>query len=67
MIKDQYIPCPVCQTNIPFDTNELIRGRKFSCPQCDAIVGITQESVGEVENALKMYNNFKTAVRSKKK
>lgn len=55
--QEQHIPCPVCNTKIPFDVMLLMKGTQFKCPniECDASVGMAQESkavVGEALNKL---------------
>ena len=59
--QDQSIACPVCQTKIPFDTNQLLRGVKFSCPneQCDASIGLSTESQPMVEKSIEKFNEIK--------
>lgn len=55
MIQEQTLPCPTCQTKIPFDPVALIRGHKFSCPNCQSVVGIANE---EIENVSKIYQEY---------
>lgn len=62
MINEQKIPCPICQTKIPFDAQALIRGHKFSCPSCFAVIGIAKESV---EQATTVFEEFKELSKSK--
>ncbi len=52
--QDQTIPCPACGTKIPFDTNQLILGVQFSCPntECDASIGLAGESKVIVKEAM---------------
>ena len=44
--QEQSIPCPVCNTKIPFQVTELLIGVQFKCPnaQCDASIGLSQVS-----------------------
>lgn len=44
--QEQNIPCPVCNTKIPFQVTELLKGVQFKCPntQCDASIGLAQVS-----------------------
>lgn len=51
-----HIPCPVCQTQIPADSNLLLTGMQFSCPNCSAAIGLSQKSTPIVERAM---NDFK--------
>ncbi len=51
--QTQNIPCPVCNTGIPFDTKQLIMGVQFACPMCSSLIGLASESKGLVEEAMK--------------
>ena len=55
----QIIPCPVCQTNIPFDTKQLLMGVKFTCPNCQASIGLDSESKPLVEKTLEKFEDLK--------
>lgn len=67
MITEQNIPCPVCQTKIPFDPVALVQGHKFSCPTCAAVIGISQEAMETASNALNTYEELKRKALSQKK
>ena len=62
--QEQNIACPVCSTKIPFDAMELMKGVQFKCPnsQCDASVGIAQESRPLVGKALDKFAELKGKV-----
>jgi transcription initiation factor IIE alpha subunit len=47
-MKEQSIPCPVCQTTIPFDTQHLLMGVQFTCSKCNAQIGLSPEHKGTV-------------------
>lgn len=49
---DQYIPCPVCKTQIPIDLHLLVQGMQFSCPNCQAAIGLSTESRPIVNEAV---------------
>ena len=49
---DQYIPCPVCKTQIPIDLHLLVQGVQFSCPNCQAAIGLSAESRPIVNEAV---------------
>lgn len=51
-----FIPCPDCSTQVPIETDELLRGVKFSCPRCKIQISLAQESVFVTANALKQYS-----------
>tara|TARA_R110002072_G_scaffold85317_4_gene193405 strand:+ start:4958 stop:5161 length:204 start_codon:yes stop_codon:yes gene_type:complete len=59
--KEQVIPCPVCNTKIPFDTNQLLMGTSFICPneQCNASIALSKESKPEIENVITKFENIK--------
>jgi len=59
MISEQSIPCPVCQTKIPFDAVALVKGHKFSCHGCLAVVGIAQEAIETASEAINTYQELK--------
>ena len=58
--KDTTIPCPVCQTPIPFDAQSLLAGISFSCPSCSASVGLSNGSKPIVEKTMKELETLKT-------
>nr|WP_319569867.1 hypothetical protein [uncultured Draconibacterium sp.] len=66
-MNEQQIPCPVCNTKIPFDTKQLIAGIQFSCPNCQASVGLSQESKPLVEEAMKKFEELKQDAANYKK
>ena len=59
--SEQTIPCPVCGTKIPFDTNQLLLGILFKCPSpgCDASIGLPGESKPIVEETMNKFNELK--------
>jgi len=67
MIHEQTIPCPVCQTKVPFEPQALIRGVQFSCPTCFAMIGIAQESIQDAKNAMDEFNALKKTMGKKTK
>ncbi|TCC90059.1 hypothetical protein EZ428_12275 [Pedobacter frigiditerrae] len=50
--QSQNIPCPVCNTGIPFDIKQLMMGVHFACPNCAASVGLAPESKELVEETI---------------
>lgn len=66
MNQVQSIPCPDCQTPIPFDINLLIQGSQFTCPRCKASIGIAQESLSQVKNAKEKFDEMKSTVMQQK-
>jgi transcription initiation factor IIE alpha subunit len=46
------ISCPDCGNSIVFDQQALLRGQTFSCPGCQATLGLARESVATVSDAL---------------
>ncbi len=60
--RDQRIPCQLCNTPVPFDTEQFLQGFTFSCPNpdCDASYSIPTESRGMVKHAMDEFENLKT-------
>ena len=56
---DQYIPCPVCKTQIPIDLHLLVQGEQFSCPNCQAAIGLSAESRPIVNEAVDNFEKLK--------
>ena len=67
MISEQSIPCPICQSSIRFDPIALVKGYKFSCPKCSAVVGIAQDALKTANDALEKYEALKKFSPSKSK
>lgn len=58
---EQRIPCPVCNTTIPFDVNQLLMGVQFGCPNCHAAVGLATESKSLVKTTMEKIEELKAA------
>lgn len=56
---EQSIPCPVCNTKIPFDTKQLLLGIKFECPNCKAAIGLAEESKPIVKETIEKFEEIK--------
>lgn len=54
--SEQTIQCLACQTPIPFDAGELVRGRQFVCPGCGAAIALASESREVVSKALTAFD-----------
>jgi transcription initiation factor IIE alpha subunit len=61
----QQLPCPVCNTKIPFDVKQLLAGVHFVCPNCCASFGISVESKPIVEEAMRKLDELKQSSHSK--
>lgn len=57
--QNQNIPCPICNTKIPFDTKQLMMGIRFGCPNCDASIGLAEESKELVEQTMEKFEAVK--------
>jgi len=59
--QENSIPCPVCSTKIPFEVKMLLSGMKFGCPhpECDASIGLSQESAPLVAQTLEKLETLK--------
>ena len=64
--NERTIPCPVCQTGIPFDTKQLLRGVRFTCSGCGAGIGLAEESKEAVEKALAAFEEQRDQIAGKK-
>ena len=54
------IPCPQCSNPIEIETQLLLSGAQFNCTQCQASIGLAEESKPVVEasyNALEELKN----------
>ena len=60
------IPCPACNTPIPFNTHELLRGAQFTCPKCYASIGLSNESRPVVEKTMKKFDEMKKNITKMK-
>lgn len=68
MPSTQSLPCPVCNTQIPFDLQQLIRGARFACSNCGATIGIAaDENAPKIEDRFEKFNELKKSINSKKK
>lgn len=67
MKSEQSIPCPVCQTKIVFDSESLLHGHKFSCPNCSAVIGLAQESIAPTADMMEKYKQLKETAFTEKR
>jgi len=58
--QNQNIPCPSCKTSIPFDAKQLMMGVRFQCPNCDASIGLAEESKPVVEQTIQKLETLKS-------
>lgn len=65
-MTEQSIPCPNCQTNISFDAQQLLMGVQFTCPNCNAKIGLAQESKQTVQDSLDHFEKLKEDVSKDK-
>lgn len=64
----QTIPCPSCQEGtIHFNTYQLLQGVEFACPNCSSKIGLAEESMGVVTDAMKSFEQLKKKVAASKK
>lgn len=52
------IQCPKCGSDIIINTKQLLLGVKFNCYNCRIIVGLSQDSRRNVEDAVKRLETF---------
>lgn len=62
ILPEQTIPCPVCGNNISFDTRELLKGVKFTCSKCNAVIGLAEESKATVQDAMDKLDDLKGGI-----
>lgn len=65
--QEQSIPCPTCQTKIPFDPQQLLMGVQFACPGCHALIGLPAESRPVVEETMNKFEDMKSNLGKGKK
>ena len=65
--QEQAIPCPSCNTKIPFDVYQLLAGAKFTCPTCYASIGLPTESKGIVQETIGKFDKVKGDILKMKK
>lgn len=65
--QEQAIPCPTCQTKIPFDPQQLLMGVQFTCPGCHALIGLSTESRPLVQETMEKFNEMKSQIGKDKK
>ncbi|WP_115718184.1 hypothetical protein [Gallaecimonas mangrovi] len=57
------IPCPNCGTEIPIETDTLLKGSRFCCGHCGASVGLCAGSRPVVSKALNAFDTLKRQTR----
>jgi len=62
--KTTTIACPNCNTPIALEIVQLIIGTKFSCMNCEATIGLANESKDMVKQAV---NSLETTLKNTKK
>ena len=55
--QNNFIPCPDCKTNIPFEPMLLLKGVEFTCPTCRSMISLSTESIGDVKSAIDNLNS----------
>ena len=61
------VPCPVCNTTIPINTQALLTGAKFNCPNvdCDASIALAAESKPVVKDTIETFEELKKGAGGK--
>lgn len=69
LASQQKISCPVpgCGGEIFFDTYQLLQGKQFVCPSCQAAIGLAPESRGVVQEGMEKYESLRHEMLTKKK
>ncbi len=58
-MTEQSIPCPNCGNQISFDVQQLLSGAKFKCPNCQAEIGLSNESTEAAKNSFDQFEKLK--------
>ena len=58
--KESIIPCPICNTSIPFNAQNLLEGASFTCLSCSAAVRLPDQSRPIVERTINKLEELKT-------
>lgn len=68
MSQQLTIPCPTpnCGAQIPIDTQQLLQGAQFVCPNCHGSVGLAPESRPVVEETMQKFETLKKDLLRKK-
>lgn len=59
MNQTNTLSCPSCNSPIYYDVYELLRGQKFTCPNCNLVISLANESHDIVEKAMDKYEKLK--------
>jgi len=54
------INCPECNEEIIINTKQLLLGVKFSCHNCNLVVGLANESKAIVNDAMNHFSKIKS-------
>jgi len=65
-MTEQSLPCPNCNTNIPFDPKQLLMGVQYSCPNCDTKIALSQEPGQTAQDTLNKFEKLKENTSSNK-
>ena len=60
------LPCPDCQTKIPFKPEDLLRGVQLTCPNCGISMGLSQQSMDTTREAMDKFNELKQNIKDRK-
>lgn len=50
------IACPNCKAPVTLELTQLLKGTKFSCTQCQSLIGLATDSRAAVKQAIILYN-----------
>ena len=65
MTNQQQMPCPTCKQPIYFDPYGLIKGEKFQCGTCFAVVSIAADSLKTAQEAMQEFKELKQSMGQK--
>ncbi|MCS4238567.1 transcription initiation factor IIE alpha subunit [Myroides gitamensis] len=56
--KTVTLACPACNTPVFIEVSQLILGTRFTCSNCQAAIGLAQNSKSIVEEAVQSYTSL---------
>ncbi len=57
--KMQQIECPVCHNTIFINIEELLKGRSFTCANCNSSVSLSSSSKRVVEETMEKFEQIR--------
>jgi len=61
--KTVTIACPVCHTPVFIEVSQLVMGTRFTCSNCQAAIGLANNSKSIVKDAVQSYNALSSTTK----